>query len=187
MTTEMTDGVGFAMDWPAAPERPKALPREERAALHDVEVKKSERAVRLVIVESGVSAVDLQRAVDGSTMDAVVLGQKTGEAPSAFALRVLRKLGRLHGESRVERADVLVGRSSDRGLRRARRVLALALGCDLGVSDLVFRTAGEAEPEVHDELLELVEAMLENPACRSIRISIRVSGVSERSAAADPA
>jgi hypothetical protein len=88
-------------------------------------------------------------------------------------------------ESKIERADVLVGPKSGRALRQARMLLARVLACDLAVTDLVFRTDGEAEPAVHDELLELVEAMLQSPSCRSLRISIRVTGVANRSQAAD--
>jgi len=176
------ESLGSAMDWPAAPisharlrERTDYAPRFD-----DVDVTKPERSVRLVIVESGVNAIDLRGAVEGSSEDAVVLGQARDETPGSFAVRVLRRLDGLHLESKIERADVLVGPKSGRALRQARMLLARVLTCDLAVSDLVFRTDGEAEPAVHDELIELVETMLQSPSCRSQRISIRVSAVSER-------
>lgn len=184
MTTEMTaESLGSAMDWPAAPIS-HARPRthdEQAPYFDDVDVTKPERSVRLVIVESGVNEIDLHGAVEGSSEDAVVLGQARDETPGSFAVRVLRRLDGLHQQSKIDRADVLVGPRSGRALRQARMLLARVLACDLAVADLVFRTDGEAEPAVHDELIELVEAMLRSPSCRSQRISIRVSGVSNRS------
>lgn len=190
MTTQATaDGPGFAMDWPATPMshgRPRA--RDERAPqIDDVDVTRSERSVRLVIVESGVSSIDLRSTVEGSPNDAVVLGQCVDESPGSFAVRVLRRLSALHSDSKIERADVLVGPKSGRAFRKARILLAHTLACDLAVSDLVFRTDGEAEQEVHDELIELVESILESPECGSLRISIRVSGTSSRGSMQDPA
>jgi hypothetical protein len=173
------------MDWPAAPiSHARLRARDERAPqFDDVDVTKPERSVRLVIVESGVNAIDLQGAVEGSAEDAVVLGQARDETPGSFAVRVLRRLDGLHVQSKIERADVLVGPKSCRALRQARMLLARVLTCDLAVADLVFRTDGEADPAVHDELIELVETMMRSPSCRSLRISIRVSGVADQSPA----
>jgi hypothetical protein len=179
MTIQGTaDSLGFAMDWPAtAISHARRRAREEYASQRDdVDVTKDERSVRLVIVESGVNAIDLRSTVEGSPNDALVLGQSVDESPGSFAVRVLRRLSCLHPDSKIERADMLVGPKSGRALRQARTLLARALACDLAVSDLVFRTGGEAEPEVQDELIELVEAILESPECASLRISIRVSG-----------
>lgn len=118
---------------------------------------------RLMVVESGASVFTREGAEQFD--ETVAIAQLQGERPGEFAERCLHRIASAERAGRGFRAAMLfTSARHDQASADARRLIALGIAqhaeSAAELSELVVVTAPTAEPQLRDELLDLVDELL---------------------------
>jgi hypothetical protein len=130
--------------------------------------------VRGIVVESGASAL----TADSEGFDeTVVVTQTAGELPAIFAQRVTARLaGVERSRRRFASLTVLTGDRSDAPAIAARRLIVLGLAAHAaahgGSAELLLKAPPLAGPEMHAELLGLIEEVMATSPAEAVPIRL---------------
>lgn len=137
---------------------------------------------KLVLVEAGAGI-----AAAAGREEALIETQAQGEAPIAWARRVIEQLGSAEQSGLLfKNAVVLLGNHFDSASMTARHVIARTLlaharVCRRPTFDIVLSLPKNAQGALRDGVLTLVELLVSNPEASSAVFHVRFDGVASPS------